>query len=404
MNKADAPQKAERPAASRAWRVRLGIAGMGAAGQAFAAALRHYPGIEWVALAEPADAVRERCREERGVSAYASLDQMLAHPGLDAVYVATPTQLHARQTVQAAQAGKHVLVEKPMAQSLEAARTMVDAAARAGVVLVVGHSHSHDLPIRRMHQLIASGELGRVGMVNTWCYTDWVHRPRRPDELDSDLGGGVTFRQGSHQFDILRLLCGGKARSLRARTFDWNAARPTVGAHSVWIEFENGAAATAVYNGYGGFSTMDLCDGISEWGVRQPAASRKAHGPDAWSGSPQDELQAKRERAATAIPGQAPHQPFFGITLASCERGDIRQSPQGLYVYERGGMREIVLPVDRSPRQLALDEFRDAIAGRQPALHDGRWGLATLEICVAALRSASSGAEVRLCEQVAAAA
>lgn len=383
--------------------VRLGIAGMGAAGQAFAAALRGDSGIEWIAVAEPVNEMRRRCEQQEGVAGYASFDDMLAHPGLDAVYIATPTQLHAQQVVQAAQAGKHVLVEKPMAQSLASARAMVEAAQRAGVVLVVGHSHSHDLPIRHMHQVIESGELGAVGMVNTWCYTDWVHRPRRPDELDADLGGGVTFRQGSHQFDIVRLLCGGKARSLRARTFNWNPARSTIGAHSVWIEFENGAAATAVYNGYGGFSSMDLCDGISEWGLRPSPASRQSHSATSLPRSPEEELRAKRERAANAIPAKAPHQPFFGLTLVSCERGDIRQSPQGLYVYSQGGVREIVLPVERSPRHLVLDELRDAIAGRRPALHDGRWGLATLEICVAAMRSSSTGAEVRLCEQVAAA-
>jgi phthalate 4,5-cis-dihydrodiol dehydrogenase len=383
--------------------VRLGIAGMGAAGQAFVAALRGHSGIEWVALAEPVDAVRRHWQQQAGIPAYASLEEMLAHPGLDAVYLATPTQLHAPQVIQAAEAGKHVLVEKPMAQSLESARAMALAAQRAGVVLVVGHSHSHDLPIRRMHELIESGELGPVGMVNTWCYTDWVHRPRRPEELDPDLGGGVTFRQGAHQFDIVRLLCGGKARTVRARTFNWDPARATVGAHSVWIDFEHGAAATAVYNGYGGFSTMDLCDGISEWGLRQPAASRQMHSADSRPRSPEDELRAKRERAAKAIPPQAPHQPFFGLTLVSCERGDIRQSPQGLYVYSQSGMREIVLPVDRSPRQLVLDEFCDAITGRKAALHDGAWGLATLEICVAAMRASSTGAEVRLHEQVAAA-
>jgi phthalate 4,5-cis-dihydrodiol dehydrogenase len=146
---------------------------------------------------------------------------------------------------------------------------------------------------------------------------------------------------------------------------------------------------------------MDLCGGISEWGLpppSNPAAPRSANPPVR---SPEDELRAKRERAATAIPAQAPHQPFFGLTLVSCERGDIRQSPQGLYVYSRGGMREIVLPTDRSPRQLVLDEFCDAVAGRRPALHDGRWGLATLEICVAAMRSSGTGTEVRLAEQVA---
>lgn len=381
--------------------IRVGIAGLGAAGLAFVPALRKHPGFDWVAVAEPADEVRQQCRQDHGVAGYSSLADMLAHPGLDAVYIATPTELHTQQVLLVAQAGKHILVEKPMATSLPAARSMVQAAERAGVVMVVGHSHSHDLPIRSMGELIASGELGPVGMVNTWCYTDWMNRPRRAAELDANLGGGVTFRQGSHQFDILRLLCGGLARSVRARTYDWNAERRAVGAHSVWIDFENGAAATAIYNGYGGFSTMDLCDDISEWGFRQPRASRPAHHPSSWTGSPADELLAKRNRAKSAIPAQAPHQPFFGLTVVSCERGDIRQSPQGLRVYTAAGLREIVLPADQSPRDRVLQEFHEAIAGRQPALHDGRWGLATLELCVAALRSSSTGAEVRLCEQVA---
>jgi phthalate 4,5-cis-dihydrodiol dehydrogenase len=378
---------------------RIGIVGLGAAGLAFVAPLRKHPGFDWVAAAEPVDAERERCFREHGVVAYASLGEMLAHPGLDAVYLATPTELHTPQVLQAARAGKHILVEKPMALSMAAGRSMVESAEAAGVVLVVGHSHSHDLPIRRMRELIDSGELGAVGMANTWCYTDWVQRPRRPAELDPAAGGGVTFRQGAHQFDILRLLCGGMARSIRARSFDWDPQRRTVGAHTAWIDFEGGAAATAIYNGYGGFSTMDLCGDISEWGFRQPPGLRPAQRAAAAAGS-EAALQQKRERSRTAIPAQAPHQPFFGLTLVSCERGDLRQTPDGIRIDSRTGSREIALAADRSPRDLVLEEFHDAISGRRPALHDGRWGLATLELCVAAHQSSSTGAEVRLREQV----
>ncbi len=382
-------------------RVRVGICGMGAAGQAFVPALRRHEGFDWVAFAEPVDEVRQALAAEHDVAAYADLAALLRHPGLDAVYIATPTELHAAQAVQAAQAGLHVLVEKPMAPSLPEARAMVQAAERSGVVLLVGHSHSHDLPIRRMRELIASGELGRVAMAHSWCYTDWVRRPRRPSELDVTRGGGVTFRQGAHQFDILRLLCGGQAIGVRARSFDLDPRRPTTGAHTVWMEFANGSAATAVYNGYGRFSTMALCGDISEWGFHQPAASRR-RAPAAASLDPQEELKAKQQRARSAIPAEAPHQPFFGLTLVSCERGDIRQSPDGLLVYGDEGQREIPLSARRSPRELVLDEFHAAVAQGRPPLHDGRWGLATLEICVAALQSAATGAEVRLHEQVAA--
>lgn len=382
-------------------RLRIGICGMGAAGQAFVPALRRHEGFDWVALAEPADEVRQALAGEHAVAVYPDLAALLRHPGLDAVYIATPTPLHAEQVVQVAQAGLHVLVEKPMAPSLAEARAMVEAAERAGVVLLVGHSHSHDLPIRRMRELIASGELGEVAMANSWCYTDWVRRPRRAEELDAARGGGVTFRQGAHQFDILRLLCGGQALSVRARSFDLDPRRATTGAHTVWIEFANGSAATAVYNGYGRFSSMDLCGDISEWGFHQPAESRRR--PAAAAAAPlsaQDELRAKQQRARSAIPGEAPHQPFFGLTLVSCARGDLRQSPDGLLVYDDEGVREIALSARRSPRELVLDEFHAAVAQGRAPLHDGRWGLATLEICVAALQSAATGAEVRLHEQV----
>ena len=381
--------------------LRVGIAGVGAAGQAFVPALSAHGGFEWVAFAEPADALRAELAARHGCAGHATLQGLLAHPGLDAVIVATPTPLHAAQVQQAAAAGLHVLVEKPMAVTLDDARTMVQACERAGVVLLVGHSHGYDAPIAAMREVITAGTLGAVGMVNTWCYTDWVWRPRRPDEFDATQGGGVTFRQGSHQFDILRLLCGGLARSVRARTFDWNPQRRTVGAHSAWIDFDNGAAATAIYNGYGGFSTMDLCGDISEWGLRQPAASRPARRTAAAAQSLQDELRTKRERAGNAIPGEAPCQPHFGLTLVSCQRGDIRQTPQGLRIDSRSGSREIVLPADRSPRDLVLDEFHGAIIGARRPLHDGRWGLATLELCIAALESSRTGAEVRLSEQVA---
>ena len=380
--------------------LRMGVAGLGAAGQAFVPALRAHADCAWVAFAEPVDELRARMQHAHGVAGYATLPDLLAHPGLDAVIVATPTPLHAQQVLQVAAAGMHVLEEKPMAVTLDDARAMVHAAERAGVVLLVGHSHGYDAPIAGMRQVIASGELGPVGMVNTWCFTDWVYRPRRADELDAAQGGGVTFRQGSHQFDILRLLCGGRARSVRAKAFDWNPQRSTVGAHIAFIDFEDGPAATAVYNGYGGFSSMDLCFDISEWGLHQPPGQRPRMALPGLTGSPQDELTAKAARAGRAIAAQAPHTPFFGLTLVSCERGDIRQAPNGLRLHTATGVREVPVPVDRSPRERVLDEWCAAIRGTAPALHSGAWGLANLELCVAAQTSSKEGREVLLQEQV----
>ena len=380
--------------------VQLGIVGLGAAGRAFIPAILANPGFKLVAIAEPIAEIRASAAAEHGIEGYATVQAMLQRPGLAAVYIATPTELHPEHVALACAAGKHVLVEKPMAVALGEARAMIASAEQARVVLLVGHSHSYDLPIHRMREIIAGGTLGRVRMVNTWNYTDWVYRPRRPEELDVAKGGGVTYRQGSHQFDIIRLLCGGMARSVRARTIDCDPERRTVGAHVAFLDFEDGAVATAVYSGYGNFSSIDLCFNMSEWGFQEPPESRKPARRPAHGTAPQDELRAKQLRARNAIPGSAPYQPFFGITLVSCERGDIRQSPRGLYVYSDQGQAEIELSPERSPRALVMAEFHDAITGKARALHDGRWGLANLEVCTAAIASSESGRDVTLHEQV----
>jgi phthalate 4,5-cis-dihydrodiol dehydrogenase len=330
------------------------------------------------------------------VAIYESLDALLQHPGLDAVYLATPTELHASQVVMCAQHGKHVLVEKPMATCLSDAHTMVTAAEEAKVVLLVGHSHSFDRPIQAMREIIASGELGRVRMVNTWCFTDWLYRPRRSDELDVAKGGGVTFRQGAHQFDILRWLCAGQVCSVKARAFDFDPDRSSVGAHTVFLDFDNGAAATAVYSGYAGLSSMDLGFPISEWGFEQTPEERPWARKMQVALDPQQERLAKEKRAVHAIPDGAPFQPFFGLTVVHCEKGDIRQTPTGLRIATAMGTRDVTLPNDLSPRDLVLVEFHEAISGRAAALHDGRWGLATLEVCEAVMASSASGREVVL--------
>jgi phthalate 4,5-cis-dihydrodiol dehydrogenase len=248
-----------------------------------------------------------------------------------------------------------------------------------------------------MREIVASAALGRVRMIHTWNFTDWMARPRRAAEFDVAQGGGVTYRQGAHQVDILRLIGGGLVKSVRASTFDWDESRRSTGAHTIYLNFADGAAATAIYNGYGHFSGAELTGGVGEWGeAMRPRAETK---PSA-ALSPEQEVAAKRERARNAIPGSAPHQPHFGLTLVSCERGDIRQSPDGLLVYSHKGRDEIALPRDKSPRDLVMAEFADAIAGL-PVTHTGRWGLANLEVCTAAIESSRTGKEIELKHQVA---
>jgi phthalate 4,5-cis-dihydrodiol dehydrogenase len=378
-------------------RTRIGIVGMGAAGWAFVPAIRGNPGFELAAIAEPDAGMRETAAAETGATPFPDLPAMLRDGALDAVYIATPTELHPEQVSQACAAGKHVLTEKPMAIRVDQAQVMVAAADLHKVVLQVGHSHSYDLPIARTREIVASGQLGRVRMIHTWNFTDWMARPRRVAEFDVEQGGGVTYRQGAHQIDILRLIGGGLVKSVRAQTFDWDERRRSIGAHTIYLNFADGAAATAVYNGYGHLSGAELTSGVGEWGDMPKPRSQAM---PAGAVSPEQELAAKRQRARNAIPINAPHQPHFGLTLVSCERGDIRQSPDGLLVYSDKGREEIALVKDKSPRDLVIAEFADAIAG-QRVTHTGRWGLANLEVCTAAIESSRTGKEVELKYQVA---
>ena len=376
--------------------IRIGIVGMGAAGWAFVPAIRSNADFELAAIAEPDPAMRETAAAETGAAVFSDLPSMLRDTALDAVYIATPTELHPRHVAEVCAAKKHVLTEKPMAIRVEDAQRMIDDAERAGVVLQVGHSHSYDPPIAKMRAIVASGALGRVRMIHTWNFTDWMARPRRPAELDVEQGGGVTYRQGAHQIDILRLIGGGLVRTVRAATFDWDARRRSIGAHTILLNFADGAVATAVYNGYGHFSGAELTSGVGEWGDMPKPRSQAIP-----SGllSPDEELAAKRKRARTAIPINAPHQPHFGLTLVSCERGDIRQSPDGLLVYSDKHREAIALPKDKSPRDLVIEEFAQAIAGKS-VTHTGRWGLANLEVCTAAIESSRTGREIELKHQV----
>lgn len=96
----------------------------------------------------------------------------------------------------------------------------------------------------------------------------------------------------------------------------------------------------------------------------------------------------------------APHPPFYGLTLVSCEKGDIRQSADGLTIYAEDEKRDLPLPTDETGRDAVVRELYEAIVHDRPPLHSGRWGKANLEVCLAVLESARLRQEIRLSHQV----
>jgi len=366
--------------------------------------LAHHPRIALAGCADPRAEARVRFVQDfPGARAHESSDALCDDPDIEAIYLATPHQHHAAQAIRAAAAGKHVLVEKPMALTLSEAGAMVEAHARAGTHLMLGHSHGQDAPVRHARRLIAEGKFGAPRLIAALNCTDFLWRPRRPEELRTAQGGGVVFSQAAHQLDIIRVLSGGLLRSLRAQTMP---ARGTEGAYAAFLTFEGGAA-TATYSGLGRYDSDALLGWIGEMGSRKPpttpgAARAKLEGLDA-----AQEIETKRARTyggAGHAPGlpQATPPDFhnqFGLLLVQCERADLRIMPAGIEVHGDDGITLHRTPLPALQRAEVLDEFADAVLHGIAPRHDGAWGMATLEACIALLDSAREGREVALRHQ-----
>src|SRR5678815_5262103 len=99
-------------------------------------------------------------------------------------------------------------------------------------------------------------------------------------------------------------------------------------------------------------------------------------------------------------PEDVKHQPFFGLTVVSCEKGAIRQSKDGLLIYNDDGVKEISLGQSLRGRAAELMDLYNGVVHGKPIFHDGRWGLATLEVCLAIVESATERREIRMTHQV----
>ena len=385
--------------------LRWGVAGLGTAACMTLPSLIKHPHAKITAAADTDAETLERFARDFQAETHASVEALSASSHVDVIYIATPTQLHVDHALMALEGGKHVVIEKPMALTLADADRMIETAERNGRHLVVGHSHSFEAPIRAMREIVASGALGKLHMMHNWYLSDWLYRPRNGEELDTRLGGGVTFRQGSHQFDILRWIGGGLVRSVRAMTGSRDARRPTEDSHVVFLEFEDGTPATAVYDGSDHFHTTELTFGVGEQGQAVDlTAYGRARRTLADVGGRDAELNLKRAvryggRRAYRASGPAPHPPFFGLTLVSCERGDIRQSAHGLSIYGDDERREVPLSTEETGRDAMVRELHDAVATDRAPAHGGRWGKANLEVCLAVLTSARERREIALAHQ-----
>ena len=387
--------------------VGVGIIGLGGASGAMIPKFAKNPHYKLAAAGDIDEEILGRFHKDYPeAEVFTDAAGLVACKDVDLVYIATPTKFHTEHARMALDAKKHVLIEKPMTVDVAGAQEMIATAERNGVLLGVNVKHSFEPRVLRLRQMARDGELGRLRMINHWRFQDWLYRPRTPEELTPEVGGGILWRQGPHQFDIIRTIAGGMVRSLRGTADTWDPARRVPGAHAAFLDFEDGALATAVYSGYDHFDSRELVSlGVSPDRANHASARRELReAPNAeWEAN-----AARDERYGGGRPGGSGSGAGFpsmgwimgGPMIVSFDQGDVRLSEDGLTVYGDEKIYEIPLgEKGKDGRDGRIESYYEAIAHDRPLPADGSWGLATLEVLLAIEESGRERKEIFLHHQ-----
>jgi predicted dehydrogenase len=228
--------------------VRLGIIGCGNVTEK-----RHLPAIQSVhdlqvvALADIDQERLHRVADRFGVeNRYVDYRDLLADPGVEAVAVCTPMQWHVEMAIAALDAGKHVLVEKPLALSLDEAETLIERAAASPLKVVVGYNLRWHRLVRQAREMIQQGQLGRIELaVATFTSGTRYRRDVLEWKKRRALGGGVLLEFATHYFDLWRFLLETEVEEVFAtsRSDEWDDVTGTLTAR-----LTNGALATAYFS------------------------------------------------------------------------------------------------------------------------------------------------------------
>ena len=224
----------------------FGVVGCGVIAPTHCAAINDVAGADLVAVCDTNPEKAEKIGKEYGVPFYTDLDEFLKHPGLDVVNVCVPSGYHAQVGKAVARAGKHVLVEKPIEVTKEAALQLIEACEQAGVKLGVISQHRFAKDIIKVKEAIEAGEFGKMVLGEAsikWYRTqqyydsgDW----RGTKALD---GGGALMNQGVHYIDMLQWLMG-PVESIRAEAVTLTHQIEVEDLATAILRFKNGALGT----------------------------------------------------------------------------------------------------------------------------------------------------------------
>ena len=204
------------------------------------------PEVEVAVICDVAEEAARALAEPRHIDWVTDYRAVLADESVQAVYIALPHHLHEEATIAATEAGKHILLEKPMANSLAQADRMLAAQRRAGIKLMIGFTHRFHSELETAKRLIDDGELGRPtlaidimttgGLIPGWFWQK------------SEAGGGVLHVNGAHSFDRLRWLMGSEIVEVFAYAETFDSRKTVEDSTVVALRFANGALGTTVHN------------------------------------------------------------------------------------------------------------------------------------------------------------
>lgn len=330
---------------------RLGVVGAGGITALHLDAATALPGVQVTAVCDIRFEAAQEAAVRHGARAYADHRQMFEETALDGVVITVPHSLHARITLDAAAAGLHVLVEKPMATTVADCRAMTEGCAQAGVRLAVGHV-LHFLPsVREAERILRSGRLGEPVVITERRTADYAPGSRPDWFFDPQIaGGGIVMNVGTHSID--------KAQ--------WLAAAPVTGVTAqVWQK--PGAAVEADSVGL-----LTLANGV---------------------------------RVALSVTGTG--LPFHDETEVVCANGALRLSrSDGLWMFAGSEAQQVVRPDEDDIAAAFRDQLADFVdscrTDREPAV-DGAYGTSVVAAALAMYESDRKGSHVQVetAEQVA---
>lgn len=227
-------------------RIRFALAGCGRIAQSHVAALgQHAADVELVGVFDTNPQAAEQLAAATGARAYPDYADMLRNSGADTVVLATPSGLHARQATEAADAGLHIVTEKPMATRWEDGKRMVAACDRAGVRLFVVKQNRGSPPVRLLKRAIRKQRFGHIYAVHLNVF--WS-RPQSYYDSSQwrgtwELDGGAFMNQASHYVDLLDWLVG-PVESLHAYTATLGRAIEAEDTGVMALRLRNGGLGT----------------------------------------------------------------------------------------------------------------------------------------------------------------